>query len=99
MQLIRGSSLRIDKLEESDSATYTCRICNADQVEEQSSELTSLTNKKTSDYDSKFNNTRLDISSLERDECDERSGVLKILGNLFLFNLNSCIHLNMHLKI
>ena len=83
MQLIRGSSLRIDKLEESDSATYTCRICNADQEEEQSSEITSL-NKKSSDYDSRFNNTRLDISSLERDECDERSGVLKILGNLFL---------------
>ena len=79
MQLIRGSSLRIEKLEESDSATYTCRICNANQ-EEESSELVGL-NRKASDDETKYNNTRLDISSSERDECDERSGVLKVLGN------------------
>ena len=63
MQLIRGNSLRIDKLEETDSATYTCRICNSNQ--ENSNSVT--------------NNTRLDISNSDRDECDERSGVLKVL--------------------
>lgn len=69
IQLIRGNSLRIERLEESDSATYTCRICNSNQVD-----LTQQATTTTS-----YNNTRLDISNTERDECDERSGVLRVL--------------------
>ncbi len=70
-KLVQGVNLRIEKLKESDSGTYTCRICNTNQK--------SLLLDKDFIYDNKNS----DSSNLnnEKEECDERSSSLRVLGN------------------
>lgn len=65
MQLVQGTSLRIEKVQETDVGTYTCRICNSDQESFKN-------NPENKNFDYLESNT-------DREECDERSGALKVL--------------------
>ena len=67
--MVQGVNLRIHKLKESDSGTYTCRICNSNQK--------ALLLDKDFIYDNK-NSDSSDLSN-DREECDERSSSLKVL--------------------
>lgn len=76
IQLVQGWNLRIEKAQESDSGTYTCRICNSGRDNSFLNGLDGVyeTNSKNLDY--------LD-TNIEHDECDDRSGSLKVLGIYF----------------
>lgn len=75
MQLVQGYSLKIDKALETDTGTYTCRICNSDGVH------TTASHRDGYDYGDEDTLN----SNSERNECEERSAFLKILGILTLY--------------
>jgi hypothetical protein len=75
-QLVQGVNLRLPRVQEYDSGTYTCRICNSDRDE------------STYNNYSPQSSDRSDQSSIEMpmsDYCDERSAVVRVLGE-FSFN-------------
>lgn len=73
VQLAQGYSLKINKALESDTGTYTCRICNS-ASRQQISESTS--------YDHVTMDT-LNSNADRNNVCDERSAFLKVLGKKF----------------
>ena len=78
VQLAQGYSLKINKALESDTGTYTCRICNsATKQQQQITEATS--------YDHGTMDT-LNSNADRNNVCDERSAFLKVLGKEILKN-------------
>ena len=66
-QLVQGVNLRIQKAHESDTGTYTCRICSSDRDES--------TYQNSNSEATSSSTAELALS----DECDERSALVKVL--------------------
>jgi hypothetical protein len=90
-KLVQGVNLKIEKLKDTDAGTYTCRICNWNRDINSIKYNIEMDNDQSGLYDYK-NLDSSDLNTFERDECDERSSVLKVLVSpRFLkrpFNLN-----------
>lgn len=75
--MAQGYSLKINKAVESDTGTYTCRICNSNHNYRKAIGASLF-------QDSYDHGANEDVNTLnsnaERNECDERSAFLKILG-------------------
>lgn len=74
--MVQGYGLKINKVAETDTGTYTCRICNS---------IGGELGRKTASYPYSYDHETADTlnSNAERDECDERSGFLKVLGKIW----------------
>jgi hypothetical protein len=69
-QLVQGVNLRLPRAQETDSGTYTCRVCNSDRADE-------------STYNTNQNSlSPLAVEMPMSDDCDERSAIVKVLGEL-----------------
>lgn len=92
MQLAQGYSLKISKAVESDTGTYTCRICNANAAANRNRKSSATASWWYQDsYDHAPDANTLN-SNAERNECDERSAYLKILGLKIIFKFKSILY-------